>query len=305
MITFWRILKTGFRNLFRNAWLSAAATAIMIITLIIMTFFAFSAVFVQTKLAEVKSKVDLTLFLKDSSTEAQIKKLQGLILSDPGVKSVEYVSKADALKRFQSSDSNKEIVKSINDTDIGNPFPASFDIKVNDINKIAEVNDRIKKLDEDKIVDESSLDKKNQERGDVVGNIVKISNGVARVGAVLSVVFLVIALLIIFNTIRMAIFTRREEIEIMKLVGATKWFIRGPFIIEGSLYGVLGATLCLILLVPLTKAVGPFLVDKLGAGSVLVSFENHFLWLVLGVYGLGILIGSISSWLAIARHLKV
>lgn len=305
MITIWRIFKTGFRNLFRNAWLSAAATAIMVITLIIMTFFAFSAVFVRAKLAEVKSKVDLTIFLKDSATQDQIKTLQGQILSDSGVKSVEYISKTDALAKFQSVDSNKNVVKSINDTDIGNPLPASFDIKVNDINKIAEVNERIKSLDQAKIIEDSSLDKKNQERGDIVGNIIKISNGVARVGAVLSVVFLIIALLIIFNTIRMAIFTRREEIEIMKLVGATKWFIRGPFIIEGSLYGVLGATLSVLLLVPLTHTVGPFLSDKLGAGDVLLLFQSRYLWVIAAVYALGIIIGAISSWLAIARHLKI
>lgn len=305
MITLWRIFKTGFRNLFRNAWLSAAATAIMIITLIIMTFFAFSAIFVRAKLAEVQSKVDLTLFLKDSATQDQITSLQNQILADSGVKSVNFVSKSDAMARFQSSESNREITKSINDSDIGNPFPASFDIKVNDINKIKDVNERIKKLDKDGIIDESSLDKKNQERGDVVGNITKISNGVSRVGAILSVVFLVIALLIIFNTIRMAIFTRREEIEIMKLVGATKWFIRGPFIIEGSLYGALGATLTLIILVPLTHSATPFLTDKLGAGSVLHAFEQHWLILIAMVYALGVLIGAISSWLAIARHLKV
>ena len=143
------------------------------------------------------------------------------------------------------------------------------------------------------------------ERGDVVGNIVKISNGVAKVGAVLSVVFLVIALLIIFNTIRMAIFTRREEIEIMKLVGATKWFIRGPFIVEGSLYGVLGATLSLIILLPLTHGLAPFLTDKLGAGAALDVFSANFSLVILLTYTLGIFIGAVSSWLAIARHLKI
>lgn len=304
MITFWRVFKSGFRNTFRHAWLSTAATAIMVVTLLVMTFFAFSIYFVQTQLKEVQQKIDLTLFLSDDSKEEEIKLLQSKVLQVGGVSSVEYVSKADALKRLEaSSEEGKKLAKSA--SDIGNPLPSSLEVKLSKLDDIAAVNQQIRSLSEASIVTETSYDSRDDNRKGVIENVIKISNGIARVGGVLSLVFLIIALLIIFNTIRMAIFTRREEIEIMKLVGATKWFIRGPFIVEGSLYGVFGATLALLALIPISRTAMPFLVDKLNAGVTVDYFVANLWLIVLCIYGLGILIGAISSWLAISRHLKL
>ncbi len=124
MITFWRVFKSGFRNTFRHAWLSTAATAIMVVTLLVMTFFAFSIFFVQTQLKEVQQKIDLTLFLSDESKEEEIKLLQNKVLQISGVSSVEYISKADALKRLAASSSEGEkLAKSAKE--IGNPLPSS------------------------------------------------------------------------------------------------------------------------------------------------------------------------------------
>lgn len=304
MITFWRVLKSGFRDTFRHAWLSTAATAIMVITLLVMTFFAFSIYFVQTQLREVRQKIDLTLFLSDDSKEEEIKLLQSKVLQVGGVNSVEYVSKADALKRLATSSSEGEkLAKSANE--IGNPLPASLEVKLTKLDDISTINQQIRALPEARIITETSYDSRDDNRKGVIENVIKISNGIARVGGVLSLVFLVIALLIIFNTIRMAIFTRREEIEIMKLVGATKWFIRGPFIVEGSLYGIFGATLAFLALIPISRAAMPFLIDKLNAGATVNYFLGNLWLVVLCMYGLGMLIGALSSWLAISRHLKL
>lgn len=304
MITFWRVFKSGFRNTFRHAWLSTAATAIMVVTLLVMTFFAFSIYFVQTQLKEVQQKIDLTLFLSDDAKEEEIKTLQSKVLQIGGVSSVEYVSKTDALKRLEaSSEEGKKLAKSAQE--IGNPLPSSLEVKLTKLDDIATINGQIRALSEAKIVTETSYDSRDDNRKGVIENVIKISNGIARVGGVLSLVFLVIALLIIFNTIRMAIFTRREEIEIMKLVGATKWFIRGPFIVEGSLYGVFGAILAIIALIPISRAAMPFLVDKLNAGVTVQYFSSNLWLVVLAMFGLGIFIGAVSSWLAISRHLKL
>lgn len=304
MITLWRIFKTGFRNIFRNAWLSTAATAIMVVTLLVVTFFGFSAIFVNNQLAEVKSKIDLSLFISDEATQDSIKALQARLIASPDVKSVEYVSKEDALKRLAASSADgKKLAESANE--IGNPLPASFEVKVKNLDKIQATNVSIKQLDTDKIVSESSLDKKDQNRQGIVENIIKISSGVARVGAVVSFLFLGIALLVIFNTIRMAIFTRREEIEIMRLVGATNWFIRGPFIVEGSLYGVFGGTVALLLLIPISRAIGPFITQRLNAGAAITYFSSHFAIAVVSIYALGVFIGAVSSWFAISRYLRL
>jgi cell division transport system permease protein len=103
----------------------------------------------------------------------------------------------------------------------------------------------------------------------------------------------------------MAIFTRREEVEIMKLVGATKWFVRGPFIVEGAMYGVFGATIAVIALIPVGRAAAQFLSEKLNAGAAVTYFGSNFGLIILAIYGVGVLIGALSSWLAISRHLKV
>lgn len=304
MITFWRVFKSGFRNAFRHAWLSTAATAIMSLTLLIMTFFAFSIYFVQSQLKEVQQKIDLTLFISDDAKDEQIKSLQSKVLQVQGVSSVEYVSKADALKRLEaSSEEGRKLAKSA--AEIGNPLPASLEVKLVKIDDIGTINQNIRALPEAKVVSETSFDSRDDNRKGVVENIIRISNGLTRVGAILSGVFLLISLLIIFNTIRMAIFTRREEIEIMKLVGATKWFIRGPFIVEGSLYGVFGATIATVALIPISRTAAQFLVERLNAQVAVSYFGDNFGLVVLSIYLLGILIGALSSWLAISRHLKV
>lgn len=304
MITLWRVFKSGFRNTFRHAWLSSAATAIMAVTLLVITFFAFSIYFVQGQLKEVQQKIDLTLFISDEAKDDQIRSLQSKVLQVGGVSSVEFVSKTDALKRLESSsEEGKKLAKSA--SDIGNPLPASLEVKLVKIDDIGPINQKIRALSEASIITETSYDSRDDNRKGVVENIIRISNGVTRVGAALSAVFLAISLLIIFNTIRMAIFTRREEVEIMKLVGATKWFVRGPFIVEGALYGVFGATIAVVALIPISRVVSQFLIDKLNAGSAVSYFSGNFGLIIALIYLLGVMIGALSSWLAISRHLKI
>ncbi len=304
MITLWRIFKAGFRNTFRNAWLSSAATAIMAVTLLIIVFFAFSIYFVQTQLKEVQQKIDLTIFIADEASADQIKALQDKVIQLSGVTSVVYVSKADALKKLEnSSEEGRKLAKSAEE--IGNPLPSSLEVKLAKLDDIGAINSQIRALSESEIISETSYDSRDDNRKGVIENIIRISNGITRAGAVLSVVFLLIALMIIFNTIRMAIFTRREEIEIMKLVGATRWFIRGPFIIEGSMYGVFGATVAVAALIPISRVAAQFLTEKLNAVTAVNYFGDNFWLIILALYGLGILIGAISSWLAISRHLKL
>ncbi len=304
MITLWRVFKAGIRNTFRHAWLSSAATAIMAVTLLIMVFFAFSIYFVQSQLKEVQQKIDLTIFIADEASADQIKVLQNKVIQLSGVTSVEYISKADALKKLEnSSEEGKKLAKSAEE--IGNPLPSSLEVKLAKLDDIGAINSQIRALPESRIISETSYDSRDDNRKGVIENIIRISNGITRAGAVLSVVFLLIALMIIFNTIRMAIFTRREEIEIMKLVGATRWFIRGPFIIEGSMYGVFGATVAVAALIPISRIAAQFLTEKLNAVTAVNYFGHNFWLIILALYGLGILIGAISSWLAISRHLKL
>jgi cell division transport system permease protein len=303
MITLWRMFKTGFRNLFRNAWLSIAATAIMVVTLVIVAFFAFSALFLQNQLAAVREKIDLTIFLKDEATPDQVKQLQANIQTIENVKEVKYVSKTDALERLRSSSKDGEqLAKTA--TEIGNPLPASLEVRTETLDNLDSLNTQIKADSAAAIVASTSNDDSDVRRK-VVDRIVSISQGVSRVGTVISVSFLLISLMIIFNTIRMAIFTRREEIEIMKLVGATNWYIRGPFLIEGAMYGIIGATIAMAITLPLINVARPLFTSYFNASDVVTFVTDRIFLVTLAMYTLGIVIGMLSSFLAISRHLKL
>ncbi len=303
MITLWRMFKTGFRNLFRNAWLSIAATAIMVVTLVIVAFFAFSALFLQNQLAAVREKIDLTVFLKDEATPDQVKQLQANIQTLENVAEVRYVSKTDALERLRtSSKDGEQLAKTA--TEIGNPLPASLEVRTETLENLDALNSQIK-ADSAAVIVASTSNDDSDVRRKVVDRIVSISSGVSKVGTVISVAFLLISLMIIFNTIRMAIFTRREEIEIMKLVGATNWYIRGPFLIEGAMYGIIGATVAMAITLPLINVARPLFTSYFNASDVVTFVTDRIFLVTLAMYTLGIVIGTLSSFLAISRHLKL
>ncbi len=303
MITFWRVFKTGFRNLFRHAWLSIAATAIMVITLVIVAFFAFSALFLQNQLQAVKDKIDLTIFLKDDASPDQINQLKTDIIALENVRGVTYVSKDDALERLRkSSKDGEKLAKTAKD--IGNPLPASVEVRTRELENLEGLNQQIKDSKQSSIIASSSIDDSDI-RKKIVERIVSISRAVSNVGTIISLAFLIISLLIIFNTIRMAIFTRREEIEIMKLVGGTKWFIRGPFLVEGAMYGIIGATIAIAIAFPLINFARPLFVSYFNAADVLAFVSDRLILVTLAMYTLGIFIGIVSSFMAISRHLKL
>jgi len=303
MITLWRMFKTGFRNLFRNAWLSIAATAIMVVTLVIVAFFAFSALFLQNQLAAVREKIDLTVFLKGEATPDQVKQLQANIQTFDNVAEVRYVSKTDALERLRtSSKDGEQLAKTA--TEIGNPLPASLEVRTETLENLDSLNSQIK-ADSGAIIVASTSNDDSDVRRKVVDRIVSISSGVSKVGTVISVAFLLISLMIIFNTIRMAIFTRREEIEIMKLVGATNWYIRGPFLIEGAMYGIIGATIAMAITLPLINVARPLFTSYFNASDVVTFVTDRIFLVTIAMYTLGIVIGTLSSFLAISRHLKL
>lgn len=303
MITLLRMMKTGFRNLFRNAWLSIAATAIMVVTLVIVAFFAFSGLFLQNQLTAVREKIDLTVFLKDEATPDQVEQLKASIRVMPNVKEVKYVSKNDALERLRNSSKDGEQVAKTAE-EYGNPLPASLEVRTETLDNLDSLNNQIKNDSSATIVASTSNDDSDIRRK-VVDRIVSISRGVSRVGTVISVAFLLISLMIIFNTIRMAIFTRREEIEIMKLVGATNWYIRGPFLIEGAMYGVIGATIAMAIALPLINAAKPLFTSYFNASDVVTFVTDRIFLVTLAMYTLGIIIGVLSSFMAISRHLKL
>jgi cell division transport system permease protein len=224
MIQFWRILTTGARNFTRNLWLSMAATAVMTVTLTIVLVSFISNSALTSTIKGVTNKIDVSVYLNDTTTLPQTQAFEAQLKTDSNVVTVTYVTKADALASYQKANANNpQLLQAISETD--NPLPASLNIKTKDPRNLTSVVAIISQPANKALQsDPPSYSGTNKV---TIDRIVHVADFFKTGGAYASILFVVISVLIIFNTIRMAIFTRRDEIEIMKLVGATKWFIRG------------------------------------------------------------------------------
>lgn len=303
-VTFARIGKTGSRNFMRNAWLSTAATAVMTVTLtlIAVSYIATSAL--NTTIKGVVDKIDVSVYLNDATTPEQVTSLQTRLKAIDNVSSIKFVSKNDALAQYREQNkANPELLKAVSETD--NPLPASIQIKVKDQNKMQPITDLVNQPDVKPLLAPRDAVSYSGDRKVTIDRIISTSNFIKLATIAASVLFVIISTLIIFNTIRMAIFTRRDEIEIMKLVGATSWFIRGPFIFEAALYGIIGAAISLIIVYMLIIGGAPKLGSYVDTESVVSFFKSNFILVALIEVVIGILIGAISSLIAMVRYLKL
>ncbi|HSX41188.1 MAG TPA: permease-like cell division protein FtsX [Candidatus Saccharimonadales bacterium] len=303
-VTTVRITKTGLHNFVRNAWLSTAATAVMTVTLtlVAVSYIANSAL-TQT-IKGVVGKIDVSIYLNDADTPDQINALKAKIEQAPNVQGVKFISKADALAEYRKQNAdNPKLLEAISEAD--NPLPASLQIKAKDPNKLEPITAIAGQSDVKPLLAPRDAVSYSGDRKATIDKIIQTSNFFKATGLVASIIFIVISTLIIFNTIRMAIFTRREEIEIMKLVGATSWFIRGPFIFEAALYGIIAAILALLFIYSVVLTGAPKLGNYVDTKSIVGFLQDHVALVTLIELLIGMLIGTVSSLFALKRYLKL
>ena len=289
----------------RNITLAIAAMAVMIVTLTIVLFSVITnATFINT-IAQITDKIDISVYLKDEDTKAQTDVLVKNIKALPNVKSVTYLSKDAVLKKYMAQNSgNQQLLAAISAT--SNPLPATILIKPKDLNKINDIKVFLSKSDNTAL--QSDPPSYSGERKDAIDKITHATNVLREIGVATVIIFAVICSLIIFNTIQMAIFNRRDEIQIMRLLGASKSYIRGPFIVESALYGLLSAVVS-ILIVNSAFLASTSALQATSLGLLDINYANtwfgiHF-WRLLGMQLLlGIFLGGISSIIATRRYLK-
>jgi cell division transport system permease protein len=286
----------------RNLWLSTAATAVMTVTLTIVLFSFISSSAITSTIKGVTDKIDVAVYLKDGLTDDQVKGFESQLTQDSNVASVTYISKTQALAKYKADNANnQQLLQAISATD--NPLPSSLDIKAKNPNNLGSIEAIVTTASNSSLQsDPPSYSGTNKK---TIDKIVNAADFFKSGGIYMSVLFIVISILIIFNTIRMAIFTRRDEIEIMKLVGATKWFIRGPFLIEAALYGVIAAVIALLLSYGILLGAGPKLGTYINVQTTIDTFRNYPLYIIGGELLIGIIIGFVSSMLAMSRYLKL
>ncbi len=300
-INFKRIIKTGWTNFKRNSYLSLGATGVMALALILFLGLL-SLQFVSSRvISSLEDKIDVSAYFKTNATEDQILKVKSDLLMQADVATVDYVSRDQALSDFRARHVNDKLIQdSLSQLDI-NPLAASINIKTKDAAHYADIT---KFLENSKFA--SVIDKINfYENKGVIDRIQNLSGGVKNWGAIGVLVLAVIAVLVTFNTVRLTIYNQKQEIEIMRLVGASNWHIRGPYLAEGGLYGLFAGVISLAIFYPVIY----FVSGKVLSFAPTVNLFSYFLGgmpqVLLMVFGLGIALGMVSSTIAIRQHLKI
>lgn len=297
-----RILRWGFVNFWRSAVVSLAAVVTITVTLFVIGGLWLSGAFLNSALEDIKSKVDISVSLKPDVTESVALELKESLERLPEVKSVTYSSREAELADFRARNENNDLIlQSLKE--VGNPFGARLNIQAVDPAQYESVarfleSDSALSAGGETVIDQVSF-KKN-----VVERLVAILDASQRVGLAVTLVLIFIAVLVTFNTVSLAIYISREEISLMKLVGAGDNYIRGPFIVEGSIAGLIGAVLASLLLYPSTIWVRNATAGVFGGVNLVEYFISHFALIFFALLGLGVALGIASSFLAVRKHLK-
>ncbi len=306
-----RIVKYGASSFTRNIWLSIAATLVMTVTLLILMITVAASLVLNSTAETMREKIDITIFFQPGTSDETLKQLSDIMIADSNVRTVETASSLAEYENFLKDNAdNAELQAALNDAAMRelmlSTMQATMRVKVYDPNNLSGV----KGIVETNEVFQANLDDDKQPTYAVNQAEIETINSWASIakngGLILGAVFLVISILVIFNTIRMAIFSRREEIYMEKLVGADTSFIRGPFLVEaqicGLIAGVLASTLGLLGYRALAPNLSSYGID---ISSVARLMDTNLLVAVYGVMiGVGILVGTISARLAIHKYLK-
>ncbi|HAI74292.1 MAG TPA: hypothetical protein DCS28_02825 [Candidatus Moranbacteria bacterium] len=296
-----RTIKEGWSNFFRNGYLSVAAVSVMLLSL-----FAVSSVFIialtaNSVLKNMQEKVNVSVFFKSSVPEESILKAKRDLENYNEVKTVEYVNKDQALENFKKNSANEPVIIQSLEEIGDNPLLSYLVIRANNSNQYDLIGEYLENTSFKEDISRVNYGKNKE----VINRLNNIVSEVRKIGLGLAGFFSAISFLIIFNTVRITIYTHRKEVEVMRLVGASNIYIRLPFLFEGIIYGVTASMISMLLLFIALKFTVPF-TERLIPGVNIISlyFSNFAM-----IFGMQILIGSflgmLSSWFAIRKYLKI
>lgn len=303
-----RVVKYGLKGLTRNAWLTVAAIFVMTIALIIVSATFVSRFILDDTVNEIKHNIAISLYLKTDTPYGVVKDIERDLLAMESIEHLVITSPEEAaeenIQRLRDKGMSDEVIRELKEVE--NLYPWIINVYMFNLSEREELNEFLgNNPNIIAALDETYSSENYEGRLDSINKITGTTEFIERIGIILGVIFAVVAALIIFNTIRMAIFNRREEIYMMKLVGASKSFIRGPFLIEAMMYGIISAGITVIMVSgalflleePLSKygvVVGPTL-----------NLIHAYLYLAIaGVMFVGGMIGVCSALLAARKYLK-
>ncbi|MFA7702302.1 MAG: permease-like cell division protein FtsX [Patescibacteria group bacterium] len=297
-----RIIKFSLQDISRNIWLTIATITILVLALLSVNTLLTVEVLSRHAIDAVKEKIDISLYLKVDASEEQITSLKTQISQMSKVKQVLYTSKADALRYFREKNKdNPEVLTALRE--LGrNPLSPSLVIAPNNVEEAPQLINEIKQIDSNIIESRDFADNTV-----ILEKINDITKKISEVGLFIIMIFVFTSMLVAYNSIKVAIYTHRREIEIMRLVGASNSFIYLPFVLSAIIYALVSVVIIVIIFYPFLGILQPYL--EVFFMDYNINIINYFLdnfWIIFGLQFLSVsIISVLSSWLAIRRYAKV
>lgn len=300
-----RVIRAGFVGFWRNAFVSLSAIFVITITLTVVGAMMLLSQLMNVSLAQIKDKVDINVYMVTTADEAAIQELKTSLERMPEVREVIYTSREDALAEFRERHRNDDLtIQALEELD-DNPLGASLSIRAKETSQYESIDAFLTERRSTESPDKPLIDRINFNQNKVaIDNLTRIIETAEQGSFIAMIVLVLSSVLIAFNTIRLTIYTSREEIGVMRLVGASNMFIRGPFILQGVMYGLISGVLTLLIIYPTVLWLGPK-TEAFFFFNIFNYFVTNFGYLFFVLVGSGIVLGIVSSTLAIARYLRV
>ncbi len=297
------------QDFMRNGFVSFASVLMMVFTLFIIGLALFTGVILNTALEEFRDKADMNIYFTTDASESAILELQATLSALPEVESIDYISREVALAQFRERHQDDQLTLQALEELGENPLGAVLNVKSHEVTQYEAIAEFLRKQQEALSAGNTQIIEKinyyDEQHRAAIDRLVQITDSARLIGAAVIGLFVVITVAICFNTLRLAIYTSRDEISVMRLVGATGGYIRAPFMVEGIMYGLVAGAITLVLFYPLTWWLGDATVGFFGGINVFYYYITNFGFFFLVIIGSGVLLGAIASALAVSRYLKV
>lgn len=299
-----RIFKAGFVGFWRNTYVALASIFVLTVALFVIGATVFINELLSTSLQTLQSKVDINVYFVPDAPDEEVERIRNAVAALPDVSSVQFTSAEDALLQYRERNQGNEISLQALDELDKNPLGANIAILAKETSQYESI---ARFLEEQRELEQPQtpvIDEINYSRNkDSIDTLTSIIGAVEQASFTIMIILLIAAILITFNTVRLAIYTSREEIAIMRLVGASNMFIRGPFMLQGLMYGFISGVLALLIFYPLLVWVGPR-TEAFFEFNLFTYYISNFGQIFGLLVGIGVVLGLISSMFAVARYLR-
>jgi len=300
---FKRVLTFAINDFSRNKGISIAAIFVLTITILLVSglfFFQGIAVYLTN---QIQNKIDITAYFVDGTAEQDILNVRDEILkTSPNIKNIEYISKDQALASFNEKHKGDAVLSQALQEVGDNPFLPSLNITTNgDPSQYASIANILQTSDFSKLIEKVDFSQKK----DTIEKVYSITSNINIFGLILGAILIIVAIFVVFNTIKLAIENSKEEISTMRIVGASNWFIRGPFVIQGIIYGIIAFLICILISGTATYFLSPQISAVLPGFDIFGYFLTNWWIFVLIQIGFGVGVGAISALIVVKKYLDI